>query len=493
MTRTKKMPGLSYSLPAWECITGAKLRKVKGSVCAGCYALKGNYTRYPAIKAAQWLMTEYGPINNPNATFYKGDHWGGCNVDVIDQFIRLNHINSDTNYINFVENIVSYFKQINIMRQTGEPMLIHSYVLSAYLGGMAMLAHEKQDYIGLAFVENIWKKLVKDHLYPTGSLGFTEFLSETSPNDIPITNNTYRRSHQETCATVEWMYLSKRLYEASGNVRYIHALENTIYNALLAAQSDDGMKWMYFTPLRYEKNWFSGGTRCCYFSGPRGIAMIPEIIYSQKEKEIDVNLFESSHVELYLKNKKIIINQETTYPDSGYTRFAFKLDDTLNFAFRIRYPEWVDDVKVTINNNRISVHDEPGQYNYMKEKGMKWNSDRTWADGDVVEISFDMPTYLRDMKKTGVTFTKNWGVIVFRGPEAMAVDSRDNESIDLDLIQIPNNIILLKVGLKKGRRIYKGNVLYKGKMQELFFTPYADAGNDQAKFRTVFPRFCKSE
>ena len=48
------MPGLSYSLPAWECITGAKLRKVKGSVCAGCYALKGNYTRYPAIKAAQY-------------------------------------------------------------------------------------------------------------------------------------------------------------------------------------------------------------------------------------------------------------------------------------------------------------------------------------------------------------------------------------------------------------------------------------------------------
>ena len=54
MTRTKKMPGLSYSLPAWECITGKKLLKIKNSVCAGCYALKGNYTRYPAIKAAQY-------------------------------------------------------------------------------------------------------------------------------------------------------------------------------------------------------------------------------------------------------------------------------------------------------------------------------------------------------------------------------------------------------------------------------------------------------
>ena len=55
LTRTSKMPGLRYSLPAWECKTGSKLRKVKGSVCSMCYAVKGNYTRYKAIKAAQYV------------------------------------------------------------------------------------------------------------------------------------------------------------------------------------------------------------------------------------------------------------------------------------------------------------------------------------------------------------------------------------------------------------------------------------------------------
>ena len=58
MTRTTKMPGLSYSLPAWECQVGSRLRAVKGSVCSGCYALKGNYTRYPAIKAAQYYRLQ---------------------------------------------------------------------------------------------------------------------------------------------------------------------------------------------------------------------------------------------------------------------------------------------------------------------------------------------------------------------------------------------------------------------------------------------------
>ena len=54
LTRTTKMPGFSYSLPAWECQTGSKLRKIPGTPCFGCYAFKGNYARYPAIKAAQY-------------------------------------------------------------------------------------------------------------------------------------------------------------------------------------------------------------------------------------------------------------------------------------------------------------------------------------------------------------------------------------------------------------------------------------------------------
>ena len=53
-TKTSKMPGLSYSLPAWECKTGWKLSKVPGTPCFSCYAKKGNYTRYPAIKEAQY-------------------------------------------------------------------------------------------------------------------------------------------------------------------------------------------------------------------------------------------------------------------------------------------------------------------------------------------------------------------------------------------------------------------------------------------------------
>ena len=53
LTSTKKMPSFSYSIPAKYCKKGAELRKIKGTVCSDCYALKGNYQRYPAIVKAQ--------------------------------------------------------------------------------------------------------------------------------------------------------------------------------------------------------------------------------------------------------------------------------------------------------------------------------------------------------------------------------------------------------------------------------------------------------
>ena len=51
LSSPSKMPGYAYNLPAWKCITGVKLQAVPGSVCAGCYAMKGRY-RFRNVKEA---------------------------------------------------------------------------------------------------------------------------------------------------------------------------------------------------------------------------------------------------------------------------------------------------------------------------------------------------------------------------------------------------------------------------------------------------------
>lgn len=46
-----KMPGTSYGLPATACLAGARLAKVKGSICSECYALKDFYRTPNSAKA----------------------------------------------------------------------------------------------------------------------------------------------------------------------------------------------------------------------------------------------------------------------------------------------------------------------------------------------------------------------------------------------------------------------------------------------------------
>lgn len=81
LSKPSKMPGFSYNLPATRCITGSKLVKIPGSVCSGCYALKGRY-RFSNVKNAMqrrldslnhplWVMAMAGSIEDTKTEFFR--------------------------------------------------------------------------------------------------------------------------------------------------------------------------------------------------------------------------------------------------------------------------------------------------------------------------------------------------------------------------------------------------------------------------------------
>lgn len=51
LSHPSKMPWWGWSTPASACITGGKLAKQEGTVCSGCYALKGFYM-FPGAQTA---------------------------------------------------------------------------------------------------------------------------------------------------------------------------------------------------------------------------------------------------------------------------------------------------------------------------------------------------------------------------------------------------------------------------------------------------------
>ena len=63
LSAPSKMPGSSYNLPAVNCLTGSKLVQIPGSVCAGCYALKGRY-RFNNVKTA--LARRLASLGHPD-------------------------------------------------------------------------------------------------------------------------------------------------------------------------------------------------------------------------------------------------------------------------------------------------------------------------------------------------------------------------------------------------------------------------------------------
>jgi hypothetical protein len=93
LSDTSKMPGKSWGINADRCITGKKLAKIAGSICSTCYANKGFYTLYPAVKRAQDARMAFFEASELSASFnaVNNSHtWVGAMVKLVstESFFR---------------------------------------------------------------------------------------------------------------------------------------------------------------------------------------------------------------------------------------------------------------------------------------------------------------------------------------------------------------------------------------------------------------------
>jgi DUF1680 family protein len=448
-----------------------------------------------ATKTADWVIKNFGPIKDKNARFLTvGDLDGGTNVAIIGQFIRLYRHTGNEALIDFVSQVIQYYAPIQKMISSGEPVLTHPYMLCAYLGGVTEYAQVTKNKETLAWVEKIWDRMVKDHLYPTGSLGEGEKLHPGELKDVAEAH------FQETCATTEWMFFTQSLYQVTGRAKYLEMLEKTIFNALLAAQSQNGMKWCYFTPLRYHKDWFHGPTNCCYWSGPRGIVRIPQLIYAVNKNNIHVNFFEPSKAKLLTDGGEVSIIQKSEFPEFGRSKIIIDKPAEWTGKLRLRIPSWTTEFQVYFEGKLVpNITDDNGYYDINLTKSPKHE----------IEVHFDIPIVRELFTETKEEFKKylepgsenNFleygsfkiylsGYIFKRGPEVLSIDVRDVDQANLDWIFLQPEMNLQPAEPDKGRRRYEATFNYMSSPDQprnFMFTPYADAGNDGAKFKTVYP------
>lgn len=100
--RPSKMPGYAYGIPARACPVGAMLVKIQGSVCSGCYALKGRYVfpnvlnaqqkRLDSLKDPRWVDAMVYMITRRNCDYFRwhdsGDIQGLWHLENIVEVAR---------------------------------------------------------------------------------------------------------------------------------------------------------------------------------------------------------------------------------------------------------------------------------------------------------------------------------------------------------------------------------------------------------------------
>jgi hypothetical protein len=109
LSNPSKMPGKAYSIPASRCNVGSRLAKVKGSVCEGCYALKGMYRfgnvqkalekRYQSLADTRWVNSMALLISNQSKDFFRWHDSGDIqSIDHLHKIVQVCKLTPDTKH-----------------------------------------------------------------------------------------------------------------------------------------------------------------------------------------------------------------------------------------------------------------------------------------------------------------------------------------------------------------------------------------------------------
>ena len=166
-------------------------------------------------------------------------------------------------------------------------------------------------------------------------------------------------------------------------------MEAVLYNTILGARPlrADGVSFYYAdynmdaTKVDYEQKW-----PCCSGTFPQLTADYGISSYLHGTNGIYVNLYVPSRLNWRQGDARVSLTQETSYPHSSDISLSLKMDRKERFIVGLRVPEWVGSGSVArVNGKAVKADLRPGGWAEI---------DRTWQDGDRVELSLDMPLRL---------------------------------------------------------------------------------------------------
>ncbi|WP_348266477.1 beta-L-arabinofuranosidase domain-containing protein [Edaphobacter sp. DSM 109919] len=230
---------------------------------------------------------------------------------------------------------------------------------------------------------------VQQQSFATGGWGPNETFQQPDGNGLAESLASTHSSFETPCGAYGHFKITRYLMRVTGDSRYGDSMETVLYNTILGARpiQPDGVSFYYADynhdakKVYYEQKW-----PCCSGTFPQLTADYGISSYLRSAKGINVNLYVPSRITWQQGSAHVSLTQHTQYPANGDASMHLALTHPERFTIALRVPAWAGhQTKVTVNGNAIDTALTPGTWA---------NLDRTWKDGDHIELSLDMPLRL---------------------------------------------------------------------------------------------------
>jgi DUF1680 family protein len=226
---------------------------------------------------------------------------------------------------------------------------------------------------------NFWDIVTRHHTYAIGGNSNGEYFKAPDRIASELSDTT-----TECCNTYNMLKLTRQLFLTNpARADYMDYYEKAVYNHTLASQDPNSAHGFqcYYVPLR------AGGIKtysndynsfvCCHGTGMESNTKYGDSIYFHDgASTLYVNLFIPSV--LTWSAKAVTIRQDTTFPDAGATKLTVTGSGT--FTVKVRIPAWATGATLKVNGTAQAAP-APGAYATIS---------RTWASGDVVDLTLPM-------------------------------------------------------------------------------------------------------
>jgi DUF1680 family protein len=204
--------------------------------------------------------------------------------------------------------------------------------------------------------------------------------------------------------------LTRHLFTWQAGPQYADYYERAFLNHILATPNPAEGSPLYYLgmqPGQWKVHFVPHqGFFCCCGTGLENFSKLGEGFYFHNSQSLWVNLFFASEVNW--KEKNVVIRQETRFPEEAGTRLVIQTKSLAHFSLNVRIPYWADNASVTINGKRFRPNEELAPSSYAK-------IDRTWKDGDHVEVKLPMRLHLQTIPDDPKLAAIMYGPLVLAG------------------------------------------------------------------------------